>query len=478
MSLWASALVDNLPYHDSSSFHTEHAMAKFSPLQLFTPIQLFFCIILFFLPWVEVQCVFPKEALKDAPKEQMDKMKQEVGWDPNTPFGFLEQSGFQIAIGDASPGSDMRRVMAKMEKELGSKGVNTTPTKTTTPTKNNNKFEFGTDASGKKKDRSTAPLLFVYPVLLIAGIVVGFIPWGSIVRRLILLLICLGALGTVGVQIAIGFPVEQEIKQEMKNEQGLGMGAFGLGNNPGKGGQPNIKIEDIIRVKWQIPLYLTLGLLGTASATSLLGPFGRGGGRRRPKYRKRKRPRDEYDDEDEENDRDDDDERPRKKKRIVDEEDEDEDDRPRKKRRDDDDDEDDRPKKKNRVVAEDDEDEEDRPRKKKSVVAEVDEDEDDEPPPPPKTAPKVVVKPSPAAPKPQPSPKPSAQAPKPSGTAPNPASKPAAPAPKPATGGSASGAPAPRRPFGQRPAAPPPPPPAFEVVEDDEDDPPPKKRKD
>src|SRR5262245_8041798 len=229
---------------------------SFSPLQLFTPIQLFFCVILFFLPWIEIQCVAPKEVVKDIPKESLEKSRQELGWDPSVPFSFLTQSGFEIAIGGASPGSDTKRLMSKMEKEFGAKaGSNNS--------RNNNKpFEFDTDESGKKKERATAPLLFAYFGMVLVGIAVGLLPFGGIVRRLVVLLICLTALGILGAQIAMGFPIEQEIKKEMKNAQGLG--GFGQVNPPPGGTapqKPEVKLDDMIRVKWQIPLYATLGLL-------------------------------------------------------------------------------------------------------------------------------------------------------------------------------------------------------------------------
>jgi hypothetical protein len=415
-------------------------MAKalsFSPLQLFTPIQLIFCLILFFLPWIDVQCVVPKDVLKDAPKEKLEEMKKEIGWDPNTPFSFATQSGLQIANGDASPGADMQRVMDKLNKELGGKG-------------NKEKFDFDTDpATGKKTERKTAPLLFFYPVALVAGIVIGFIPWAGWARRIVLASVVGGAFLVVGVQAVMGFPIEVEMKKKFQEASGSGMGGFGpfggLGGNKTPGGKAapksEPKLEDVFRVAWKFPLYVTFLLLLTAGGTSFLDA---GGGGKKSRYGKRKRGRDDYDDEEDEED-DDEDYRPAKKKRR-DADDEDDDDRParKKKRRDDDEDED------------EDEDEDDRPRKKK-VVARVRDDDEDE-------VEKPVKKPKPAFEVVSPPPPPPAK----SGSAPG---KPAGPPP-------AAPRPSGQRPALPRPPSPPPPAPkpvAFDL--DDDDEPKPRKKR-
>ena len=153
--------------------------SSFSPLKLFTPIQLFFCLILFFLPWIEVQCVVPAAQLKDIPKDKLESTKKEMGWDPSKPFSMYSQSGFQIATGDASPGSDLRRYTDKMTKELGGAA---------------GKMDLGSDTTtGKKKESGTAPLLFLYPLAVIAGIVLGFVLGAGMLRRITLLCVCLGA---------------------------------------------------------------------------------------------------------------------------------------------------------------------------------------------------------------------------------------------------------------------------------------------
>ncbi len=40
-----------------------------------------------------MQCVVPAAQLKDLPKEQIDTMKKESGWDPTKPFSMYSQSG-------------------------------------------------------------------------------------------------------------------------------------------------------------------------------------------------------------------------------------------------------------------------------------------------------------------------------------------------------------------------------------------------
>jgi hypothetical protein len=302
--------------------------ASFSPLRLFTPIQLVFCLLLFFLPWIDLQCVLPAEQLKNASKQELERTRTETGWDPAKPFSYASQSGFQIATGDASPGSDLRRVLNKMKKSMGDAGG-----------------QLDTDPNwmgGQKKEGSTAPLLLLYPLAVFAGIIVGFILGPGTARRITLLSLCLGALAVVGLQAAIGFPIERHIKKLTDEERGMGLGGFGGfgGNRLGGGGaekQSQPRVEDVLRVSWQIPLYLTFLLLLGAAGTSVLD------GGAAPKSRRKSY---DFDDDD-----DDDDDRPRRKKRRLDDDepprkhrprkalspDDVEDERPRQRRRRDDD---------------------------------------------------------------------------------------------------------------------------------------------
>ena len=198
-------------------------------------------------------------------KEEIEKTKKEIGWDPTKPFSYATQSGLQIATGDGSPGSDLNRAMEKMKKEMGKEekfDINDTPG-------NKNK---------DKKDKPTAPLLFLYPVALIVGIVFGLVPWPGMIKRLLLAGVCFGAFGIVGLQAAIGFPIEEKMKKEMKAGGGdMNFGFGGLGGGGGGNKQPGgketkseTKPEDIFRVSWKFPLYLTFLLLLTAAGTSFL----------------------------------------------------------------------------------------------------------------------------------------------------------------------------------------------------------------
>jgi hypothetical protein len=386
------------------------AAPSFSPLQLFAPIILLVCAVLFVLPWIEIQVVPPPSEVKNMPKERVEMVKKEIGIDPTKPIGIIAQSGFQIANGTASLGSDMKRVMDKMQEKLGTK-MEKSP-------------EAELNEGLKKEEGVSAPLLFLYPVVILGGIVLGCIPWAGIVRKILVASCCAAAIGIIGLQAVIGFPLETKIKEKSKDSRGGGMFAFpGMGGMGGGGGKADSKEADPFRVAWNIPLYLAFLLLLSAAGTAFLGPAGAP-----TKYKKRR-----YDDDDEEGDDDrpggkrkksryddeDDEDRPRKKRRR---DEDDEDDRPRgKRRRDEDDDEDDRPRKKRRRDDEDDED--DRPRKKKASSR--DEDEEDNPPPKKKPAAPAFEVVDESAPAPTP------QAPKPFGSQRPGAPKPAAPAPPP-----------------------------------------------
>jgi hypothetical protein len=388
------------------------AAPSFSPLQLFAPIILLVCAVLFVLPWIEIQVVPPPSEVKNMPKERVEMVKKEIGIDPTKPIGIIAQSGFQIANGTASLGSDMKRVMDKMQEKLGTK-MEKSP-------------EAELNEGLKKEEGVSAPLLFLYPVVILGGIVLGCIPWAGIVRKILVASCCAAAIGIIGLQAVIGFPLETKIKEKSKDSRGGGMFAFpGMGGMGGGGGKADSKEADPFRVAWNIPLYLAFLLLLSAAGTAFLGPAGAP-----TKYKKRR-----YDDDDEEDDGDrpggkrkksrydeddeDDEDRPRKKRRR---DEDDEDDRPRgKRRRDEDDDEDDRPRKKRRRDDEDDED--DRPRKKKASSR--DEDEEDNPPPKKKPAAPAFEVVDESAPAPTP------QAPKPFGSQRPGAPKPAAPAPPP-----------------------------------------------
>ncbi|MBN9122708.1 MAG: hypothetical protein J0I06_26780 [Planctomycetes bacterium] len=286
----------------------------FNPLRLVSPAQLVFCFVLFFLPWIEMTCTMPPSAVKTVPKEEIDKVKKELGFDPTKPVSMISQSGLQIATGGSSLGSDMKKIESKMkESGLGD------------PDKSKEKPKKDDDIKG-------APLLFVYPLALLAGTVAAFLPVPGMIRRIVVAACCAAALGVVGLQALIGFPMENEIKKKSEEMKGVsGGGLFGpMGGAPpgdktgGKKDAKSEKMEDVVRVSWQFSLYLTFLFLLGAAGTAFLDGLGGDGGKSR--YGRKNR-RDDYDEDDYD---DEDDDRPRKKSRRDDYEDED--DRPRKKK--------------------------------------------------------------------------------------------------------------------------------------------------
>ena len=96
----------------------------------------------------------------------------------------------------------------------------------------------------------------------------------------------------IGLQDAIGFPIERDLQKEAKDGSGMGMGGFG-GLGGGKDSKSEPMLKDMFRVSWQIPLYLTVLLLLGAAGTSFLD----GGG-----ATKARRKTYNFDDDDDEND--------------------------------------------------------------------------------------------------------------------------------------------------------------------------------
>ena len=327
--------------------------ASFSPLQLFAPIQLGLCLLLFFLPWIDIQCVPPPSEVKNMPKEQVEMVKKEIGIDPTKPITLISQSGLQIANGTASVGSDIKKATEKMTEKMSKQpGVTV---------KSEKSADSELNESLKKEKDVSAPLLWVYLLAVIAGIAVGFIPWASVARKLIVAGCCALAFGLVGIQAAMGFPLENKMKEKTKGADGGapfkmpgmgGMGGMG-GAGGGGGGKADPKASEMQRVSWQIPLYLTFVLLLGAGGTAFLGASGGGKKAKRKAYN--------FDDDDE-----DEDDRPRKKRRRDEDADDDDEDRPRKK--------------KEKPLSLDDEEEES-PKKKRPV------DDDEEEPQPKKAAP-------------------------------------------------------------------------------------------
>jgi hypothetical protein len=277
---------------------------SFSPLQVFSPVQLLFCLVLFFLPWIELSCTPPPEVTSGkAGQEEIAKFKKETGVDPTRPIGIVNQTGLQIATGKSSESSDFKKIMEAMKKEMGGAGGG-----------------LNVKEDPSKKDLDKAPFLYVYLLALVGGIVLGFVPWASPARKFLVLGLCLLALGVVGIQAAVGFPMEREMKKDVGKLKGGD--PFG---DPAASGKAGGNQQEVVKVKWKLPLYLTFLLLVGAAGTSMLGAVAT------PPRRKYRRPG--YDDEDE-----DDDDRPRSRRsRQYEDDEDDEDDRPRRRRVEDDD---------------------------------------------------------------------------------------------------------------------------------------------
>lgn len=319
MSLLPAPRADTLLYKQSPPPLTPQSVmpkaAPFSPLRLISPIQLLFCLALFFLPWIEMTCTMPPSAAKSMPKEEIEKTKKDLGIDPTKPVSMVSQSGLQIATGGSSPGSDMKKIEAKMKESFKGAAIESDK------------------SSSKDDDVKGAPLLFLYPVLLICGIGVAFIPMPTMIRRFVLAGCCAAALGVVGLQALLGFPMENEIKKKNDEMKALGGGGGGLmfgppdagGKAKGKDAKSDGKEADVVRVSWKFSLYLTFLLLLGAAGTAFLDGAGGGGARYGRKYGRR----DDYDEDDYDDEEDD---RPRRRSRRDDYDDDDEDDRPRKKK--------------------------------------------------------------------------------------------------------------------------------------------------
>ncbi|MCI0704503.1 MAG: hypothetical protein L0241_25900, partial [Planctomycetia bacterium] len=140
------------------------------------------------------------------------------------------QTGLQVATGEASVASDFKKIADKM-KQKG--GIDLDPEEGLKKNKEN------------KEEKKTAPLLFFYLILVVVGLVLGLVLPGGMGRVITLLACCGTAIAIVGIQAAIGFPVEQELKKKIAEEKKAGGGVVKLDSEP------------VIRVAWKFPLYAT-----------------------------------------------------------------------------------------------------------------------------------------------------------------------------------------------------------------------------
>lgn len=106
----------------------------------------------------------------------------------------LTQSGFQIATGKYTFTDPKIQQMMEIEKAKG-EGP-------------------GSVKIEKKKEVDRAPLLLAYPLAAIAGIVIGLAMPGSVLKKGLLLGCCLAVLLVTAGQAAMGFPIENAIRQD------------------------------------------------------------------------------------------------------------------------------------------------------------------------------------------------------------------------------------------------------------------------
>ena len=205
-----------------------------SPLRFLTPGQLAICLLLFFLPWVELQCPMPKGGMNAAmgvgPGEpKMDS--KDVVW-----TGFINQSGLEAATGKFSFSDSIMQQAVQGQKK---------------------------DAKADEK-LDAAPLLWVYLLVVLAGVGLGFaLPAGGM-RKAALVGCCGVALLVAGVQAASGFPIEKKMKDDAKNKGGtkgddIGAAMFG---------------EMTPKVKYKFPFYLSMLLCVGGLVTALMEPAG------------------------------------------------------------------------------------------------------------------------------------------------------------------------------------------------------------
>jgi F0F1-type ATP synthase assembly protein I len=228
--------------------------AAISPFRWITPSQLVICLILFFLPWVEIQCQMPRDFNFKNPNAKFDP--NDLVWTP-----VIHQSGLQVATGQYSF-SD-----SEMQKEADQHADQKAKQK-----------DQPIGQKAKQKDQpDAAPLLWVFLAAVVAGILIGFFVPSSAQKKGLLIVCCLVALGMAGGQAVIGFPITQQIKEQLKVDKD--------GNNG-----LQMETREMFKSSLKIPFYLTLLFCAGAIVTTLLEPV--------HKPRKRQRIVEEDDDED------------------------------------------------------------------------------------------------------------------------------------------------------------------------------------
>jgi len=211
-----------------------------SALRFATPGQLLICVILFFMPWIEIQCPMPDlgnpnifgPAGGEPPKKASTKDMKYTS--------LLTQTGLQIATGEYTMTDPTVRKLMEQAKDAGKQA----------------------GAEQKEDKIKKAPLLFLYPIAAIAGIVASFVMPGGGPRKAMLVICCALALLAIGGQAAMGFPVEKDIKEQQAKDQKQG-GAVAIEG-------------DGFKTVYKFPFYLALILAFGGIMTAAIEPEGVG----------------------------------------------------------------------------------------------------------------------------------------------------------------------------------------------------------
>jgi hypothetical protein len=220
------------------------------------PSVLVFTLLIGVFPWIEIGCRGKPQDFE----EIATKLRQPLG--ANGKVVLQTQTGYQALWGGSSPGPEIRELRRKMEE---SKQSSPAPAVQVVP--NNDRAE-------------SAPLVWVYFVLVLAAVAIGFALPPGLWRSGIFL-------GTAGVaallfavQAAIGLPIKNNADDPKKNSATALPGAPGLkwkGN--GSGPQPYSRYTLWYYLNWPF-LLLPLALVGVEEGIALARPVRR----RRPRY--------------------------------------------------------------------------------------------------------------------------------------------------------------------------------------------------
>jgi hypothetical protein len=247
---------DDLPDEDVRPVRRR---CRSSPIRFVSPTTFGFAAILFFLPWTDISCNGPRG------KEQL-----------------VTQSGFQSATGTYTEGEFVSR-MANRNAPVPNGEVN--------------KKQAGKPKAddpmivneAKKKEKFSAPLLGLYALWLLIGVIAPFAIASDWSRGWIVLLAALLALFVLGAQAIVGFPLEN-LTKEMNDKMDADRRQRG-----GRGAEENMGAElaaALVAIKFSyLPAFwASIGLVFASAVIGVVEVT------RAPQTRRRHRAR--YDDDD------------------------------------------------------------------------------------------------------------------------------------------------------------------------------------